>query len=151
MVPDEEEIEVIEATVIDAPDVETKTDHISLEGNFENDNYRIAVITDGTNSDSYFRVTISNKTMEILSVDGNKIVYSNGVKSTRLVDGTTRKINSNLAQADVVVAPKSITTVNLFTADESFISTAFEGSLYFRIDVGSGFRTIGVDLKKEGL
>ena len=134
---EEPELEVINA------------DYIPLEGEFENESYHIRVTSDGTNINSYFCVIISNKTMDILSVDGNKIVYSNGVKSTRLVDGTTRKINSNLAQADVVVAPKSITTVNLFTADESFISTAFEGSLFFSIDDGSGAKTIGVELKKS--
>ena len=127
--------------------VEVKYDYVQLEGKFENDSYIITVTSDGTNSDSHFVVGIKNKTNDIISIDGNKIVYSNGVLSSRLVDGRTRKINSNLAQADLVIAPNSITTVELFSADY-LISTDYEGYLYFIVNDGTSTKTIGVDLKK---
>ena len=130
-------------------EVEIVESYVRLSGSYEDDNCNIVVFTEGTNDNSHFNLTLKNKTSEILTIDGNKLVYSYGNFSSRLVDGNTRKINSNLAQADLVVAPNSFLSVGLYTADEMKISTNTEGTLYISLDYGTGKKTIGIDLEKE--
>ena len=130
-------------------EIEMTESYICLSGVFEDENINVVVSTEGTNSNSYLNMALLNKTSEILTIDGNKLVYSYGNFSSRLVDGNTRKINSNLSQADLVVAPNSILSVGLYTADDSKITTGIEGTLYLSLDNGAGKKTIGIELAQE--
>ena len=114
----------------DNPDLEGVRHEVeTCRGVYEDDLVRIEV--EGVGSDplmGYFvqnlTLTIYNKTDSMMNLDLNQSTWVTGnQKSWRLVDGETRKINSNLAQATYGIAPGTSITRDLYPEDEGGIFT----------------------------
>lgn len=111
--------------------------YVPAMGSYEDDTVKIFASTrqlfEGATTSSYIELTIRNKGQSLISLDLDKSTYSLlGMVSNRLLDGEVRKINSNLPQATIPIAPNTSTTRYLFSDD---LITNIDSSIYITIQI----------------
>ncbi|MCK9303603.1 MAG: hypothetical protein M0P35_10495 [Bacteroidales bacterium] len=110
-----------------------------VSGTFENDDIKVTAVASDDEMAQFISIGLNNKTQTPIQVSFDNSTYVDGSKglSTRFVDGDTIKINANLAQTIIPVAPGSLMSKTICSTGPGGVFMFLNGGkIYLAYSVG---------------